>query len=242
MLPNAPRRGGERARSLHWCYVPISKGESCHCYIAGPSQWFAVHPSSRTKPCLHELTGGEIACELCAAGKIATVKGYVPLYRQSDGKPIVVLVDEVSRDTLDVLPFLTRVVVMREKTVGSAVSIGRAPVQTPIYESTLPERKKPGDLTNTLLAMWKIPELTLWYRTTHGVGDNPVSMPRADHGVPAGGGGVGGGAGGGDGGGAHLLGDSFMGALPAETRNAIYARRAREAEVKTNGVHKPSKK
>ena len=176
-LPQAPRRGPDDARPIHFAYVPVDRGSAWDAYIAGPTMWFAMHCSWKSKPCVEEMTRGALTCELCAAGKLATVKGYCPLYRASDARPVCVVVDEEGRDRHERFPLHTRVKVAREKSRGSCVCVTRLLVQEPAYQTTLAERRTSADLTPTLLRMWAIPALAEWYRKRTAESDTPLSLP-----------------------------------------------------------------
>lgn len=178
-LPSAPKRGEGTPRRVHFTYTSTAGGSSYHAYIAGPTIWLYMHPNrDGSKPCLHELTDGQLVCQCDARPLIPVMKGWVPLYRESDYKPICVPVNEESRDHLDTLALHTRVVVARERSRGSAVTVVRALSHMPIFATTIPERRVAADLTTTLLFMFKMPELIDWYQRTQSRADAlPISSP-----------------------------------------------------------------
>jgi len=235
MLPQAPRNKGDNARPEHFTYVQTPYGSTWDAYIAGSTQWLFVHPKKAgTKPCLHEMTGGELGCSICSAAHIPVVKGFVPLYRQIDSKPVFVICDEALRDTLDGFRLHTRVAVGREKSLGSGVWLTRKLEEKPLFQSTLPARNRPVDLTVTLLRVFKMAALVDWYKHTHGLGEVvpqctlqeskpvPVSEVVAED--------------------DHLIGDNvlnrWIGKLPPEKQEEIRKRR-RAADQSANGNGKP---
>lgn len=176
-IRSTPRRGGDRPRHVHFAYTATDRGGKWEAWTAGSTIWLWVHCSWKSKPCVAELTGGELVCEFCTRRQIPVVKGYVPLYRCSDAKPVCVIVDEACRDHLEALPHHTRVYVARERTRGSYVTVTRALSQEPAYQSTLPERKIAADITDSLLRMWQMPELIDWHARTQQISDSAVTVP-----------------------------------------------------------------
>lgn len=173
----APGEGAGGAR-VHFRYVSVAHGKSWPAHVAGPCQWFMCHTSERTKPCLHWISYGALPCPRCKDDKEAKMLGYMPLYRSSDGCPVMVVVYEDQRDHVDALQLHQRVTVGREAEKGDAVFIRAALSQEPKYHSTLPCRLFPADITETLLVMWKLPELVEWHRAQPKVSDNAASLPK----------------------------------------------------------------
>lgn len=124
--------------------------------------WFECHTSGKTKPCLAEITDGELECPMCASLKPTEQIGYLPLYRELDGKPVCVLVHENVRDVVDSHRFLARVMVGRGPDMTDGVYVVRPTTKGTPYSSTLEERQKPADIWPTLVKLWKIPALIEW--------------------------------------------------------------------------------
>lgn len=147
------------------------------------------HTVGRTKPCIEWMTGGELTCEICSPLNQTEMKGYQPLIRESDGRPCMVVVSEHSRDQMDALKWGSRVIVGREAEASDSVWITNNPSPEPRFHSTLKELLSPADLTETLLRVWKIPDLVTWYRQTHGTvpTETPASPklePKKSNGKP----------------------------------------------------------
>lgn len=175
-LPQAsPGEGGKRSNSEHWSYWEVGGGEKHFAYIAGPTQWFVVHPSSRTKPCLTWMTNGSIACARCAQEKPTDECGYVPLWRGVDWRPLFVVVFGPEREHIDQFALHQRVVIGREKGVGARVWIRTAIDQEPKFNTTVARRREAQDITDSLITIWNIAELRVWLSSRHGVSDNAVS-------------------------------------------------------------------
>lgn len=145
-IPSTPRRTGARNKPVHFSYVSTERGQPYDAYLAGPVWWGPLHMLRPSKPCVYELTGGQVACRFCGAGKarVAVVKGWVPLYRRLDNTAICVPVDEVQRDHLDALKLHTKVTVGRERGKGVGVWVRASLNQEPAFASSLPECNAPA--------------------------------------------------------------------------------------------------
>ena len=184
--------GGEERRHVHFRYVSTEAGKSWHAYLAGPPLWYLCHTHGKSKPCLKWLTDNRVPCARCASLKPPELIGYVPLYRESDGAPVMVIVYERSADVLAGLMHLSRVTVMREGEKGDTVVVVKALTQK-AYSSMLKERSVPVDLEPCLVRMWNVAELTDWYKLVGGaipqshasVKVNALSVPtEPSEGVP----------------------------------------------------------
>lgn len=178
-LPQAsPGEGGERDNSEHWSNWEIAGGEKHFAYVAGPTQWFIAHASSRTKPCVHWMTKGAIACKLCAKEKERETVGYVPLWRGVDWRPKFVIVYGSEREHIDPLENLRRVIIGREKELGARIYVRTATCQEPAFNTTVERRRLPQDITDTLLTIWGIPELRAWCNQRPQESDNAMSQDK----------------------------------------------------------------
>lgn len=184
LFQTPPGKGGKPRRE-HWTYTPTPNGTNWHAYIAGPCLWFDCHTKGRTKPCLHTVTNGALTCEKCSPFEVPEEVGFQPLYREDTGKPVVVVVHEYSRDQVDALRFHQRVVVGREKLIGSPLWIHKALHHEPRYTSSLPHRMRPADPTESLVRLWGMPELVEWFYKQRGPSDTAVSLPQPPPSAPA---------------------------------------------------------
>jgi len=169
-LEQTPPEGRGRRKPVHFSHEKTHGGikQQWHAWVAGRCHWFDCHNVNRkSKPCLHHITNGELPCEFCSPTSIAEMLGYQPLYRGIDAKPVFVVVHEYVREDVDKLHNLTRVIVGRGEGQTDGVYVVPALTQEPRYHSTLPDRLRPADLTETLLRVWAMPLLTEWYYRTH---------------------------------------------------------------------------
>lgn len=113
------------------------------------------------------MTGGELECDRDHDIDEPFELGYQPVYAHSNGKPGFVLVYSYDRDQIDKLKLHSLVNIERSKKRGDTVAVGAASL-TKSYTSSREDLMRPADLTESLLRIWKMPELVGWYRLTHG--------------------------------------------------------------------------
>lgn len=175
-----PGQGGESPRDS-FGHVPVGSGlkNTWTGWIAGETYWARAHehkpPAALgTKPCLTWLTDGALPCPRCKPRVLATWIGWVPIYREVDHAPCIVIVHESVMDVVAGLRYGTRVMVGRAAETSS-VYVRRAESQQPVWSSTHEQRQGPRDITPDLLAMWGIPMLDQWIRAS----DTAVSLDPA---------------------------------------------------------------
>ena len=105
-----------------------------------------------------------MACPFCDQPKPAAWLGYLPLYRECDAKPVVIVLWEDMRERANDLALHERIVIGREKQKGDMTWIQPAMEKGPAYTSSLAYRMRKQDVTDSLLTMWAQPALTSWYR------------------------------------------------------------------------------
>ena len=167
-LPQAAPGEGARRKPTHWTYVGTPKKTGWHAWSAGPCSWFVCHVKGKTQPCVHWFTNGEVGCQRCNAGQDTEVSGYQPLYREVDTKPVLVIVHEYVREIVDAIPFRRRVYVSRGAEASDGVAVNAAPSPLPLFQTTLAERMKHADIAQSLLKIWRLPELVMWLNATQG--------------------------------------------------------------------------
>jgi hypothetical protein len=163
-----PGRGGKGGR-VHFTYTPTGFGQQWHAFIAGPCAWFECHTRGKTKPCLAEVTGGELVCPLCASPHPTEQVGYQPLYRELDGKPVMVVVHESVREVVDSHKLHARVLIGREMAETDGVYVIRPLKSGKPFTSTLAARQKEADVIPTLLRVWNIGALQEWAARQEGI-------------------------------------------------------------------------
>jgi hypothetical protein len=164
----APGDGGER-RCEQFIYTrtqPGLKGAWC-AWCAHEPHWFKVHEHNEhqrgTKVCLTWFTDGAIPCPRCRPGVVPTTCAYVPVWREEDLKPCMVIVHESAADVMQGLSFgVFALVGCVEK--GASVYVKRSEVQKP-WNPTQEFRRSPCDIAVSLLTMWDYPSLNQWCAT-----------------------------------------------------------------------------
>lgn len=164
---HTPGHGGKRPRT-HFSYASPHNGKNFSAWMAGPCHWYACHTKGKSQPCLHEMTDGELTCERCEQGHGVEVIGYVPLWRELDGKPVMVIVHDYTREAVDCLRLHQRVLIGRGEDGSDGVYVIPAIKPEPRFQTTIADKMKPADLTETLLRVWRLPDLVAWYEQTHG--------------------------------------------------------------------------
>lgn len=173
-IPQQTPGGGPEGTATQFRYVGTDCGTRWTAYVAGKCHWFKCHTRGRTKPCLHVMTDGYLACTRCDPERPAVDVGYLPLYREVDLRPVMVLVYVDQLDSVNALKLHQRVTIGRENQQSDSTWVGPAMTKGAMFYSTLRERYRDADLTQTLLKLWGIPELVAWYNTTHGAGQKPM--------------------------------------------------------------------
>ena len=175
-LPRKPPEAG--ARELHWNYASTPNGPKGHWfgYLWGVPYEVECHGKERSKPCLRILTGGELSCFKCEQGLLPKRQAYVPVVRESDGKPCMVIVQECGFDFFRGLHWKCRVLISRGPAADDSAIVSRATDQRE-WRTSLRGLERQANLTRTLLTVWKLPELVAWMNRTQRPSDSPVSLP-----------------------------------------------------------------
>jgi hypothetical protein len=163
-----PGKGAcQRPDSFSYCPVAHGLKATFSAWLAGEPYWAEeAHEHTKddpgTKPCLHWLTDGELKCPRCRRARPVKCIGWVPLYREIDSRPVVVIVHESASDLLAGLRHPATVLVGR---IGpkDSVFVRRADTQV-TFKSEKQTRMSPIDITNDLLMMWNMPEYNEWLR------------------------------------------------------------------------------
>lgn len=179
-----PGKGGESARDS-FSAVPVGSGMKnvWTGWLAGEPYWALAHEHKPpavigTKPCLVWISDGALACPRCKPQVRPTWIGWVPVYREQDNAPCIVIVHESVMDLLTGLTYGTRVMVGRSVETSS-VYVRRAESQAPRFQSDHEQRQGPRDVTPDLLQMWGIPVLDQWLKCGATTSDNAVSLDLA---------------------------------------------------------------
>lgn len=177
--------GGVRSRVEHFPYCSTPNGDRWKAFVAGSAVWIRSHGRNRTTVCATWFTDGEVECQFCKAFDQWEVRGYVPLYRDADSHPCMVIVYEDVRHTVDALNFLERVIVGKEKDPTATVWVQPSPVQHPPFQTSLPHRLKPCDFSRSMLAVWRNQDVCNWWHRKHSITPPPPPPPPLPEEKPA---------------------------------------------------------
>jgi hypothetical protein len=181
----SPGEGGQE-RAEQFGYTRTSPGLKGVWYgwCAHEPYWVRVHehrdspPSERgTKVCLTWATDNALRCPRCRPGVVPTTVAYVPVWREQDLAPCMVICHESAGDRLAGVEYGVYVMVSCVE-VNGGVCVSRAATQRP-WTSTLPYRQGPCDIAVSLLTMWQYPQYTEWLQRPASVQCEPVPETQA---------------------------------------------------------------
>jgi hypothetical protein len=166
MRKKAPREEGVEVCAEQFTYLPTPFGlkNAWAAHAAGEPYWCRCHEHNKhqhgTKVCLTWYTDAALPCPRCRPGVRATRVGYCPVWREFDGKPVMVIVHESAEDHLKGVGYGVRVLVACLEQ-GSSVVVKRAEEQTR-FQSEHPLRQAPCDISLSLYTMWGYQQLVEW--------------------------------------------------------------------------------
>lgn len=172
--------GGPRPDSFSYTPVAFGTKNAFNGWLAGEPYWAdEAHEHTDedpgTKPCLHWLTDGALKCRRCRSAKPTKCIGWVPLYREIDTAPVIVIVHENVSDTLKGLRYGHYVLVGR---VSSKSSVFVKKSESHVTMVTDKEsRKRPVNIVPDLLQMWKLPDLNEWLKGSRGAVEDTSEAP-----------------------------------------------------------------
>lgn len=160
--------GGGGSRHDSFRYENTPPDEPWNGWLAGEPVWIKGHVGKTpTKICVRWATDGKIPCARCGPRSHVEDVGYVPVYRDPTGAPILVMVYDTSYDFLQRCKPLDYVRVVREGAHTERVVVQKALKQVK-YVTTLKRRQSGVDISEQLVRLWGINEYTEWYSCQPG--------------------------------------------------------------------------
>lgn len=158
-----PRRKKTSTPTATYWKVPNGGKETG--YMAGECYGCYGHRVNHHKPCLKELTGGELSCPWCGVVEIEW-RGYVPVWDQ-DWTLKYALIPEDYLESVDMIPHRARIIGSRGAAKMSPLVIRAAevPALRPLPEKS--PYRDPIDMFAICRKLWKLPALDAWYASTH---------------------------------------------------------------------------
>jgi hypothetical protein len=145
-----------------WECVRLKPKESFKGWLVGPPHGFETHYYYATKPCVHEITSGQVECKHCVAKSRKEYQAYVPFFTHF-AEWWVIIVGRKEYERIKQIPIwaFCEVVKPRAITVSPRVSYRDLDVN----RLTPPGIRERGavDLTDWLLNLWQETALTEWY-------------------------------------------------------------------------------
>jgi hypothetical protein len=145
----------------YWSVVSWREVKRLNGWLAGPCVGYEVHHVGTSRPCLVDVTSGEVPCPLCGAGIGREWRGYVPIWDELLTRRVV-LIGERYYHLVEKVHHLQPV--MARKLVGEwgqPVCVQRSPwtTDTPTLRDA---DRKVQDLGDWLIQMWNVRELNEW--------------------------------------------------------------------------------
>ena len=159
----ATPEGAGRSRPDSFSYHWTAPDQPWTGWVAGPVNWIEAHTSDHgSKPCLVWITYNALPCPRCKPHELTEKIGYLPVYREIDNAPILVILHDNMWVVSESLSHGSYIKVSRPGGAKAVVAVQLLLNKKPFVPG-LPRRKHPVDLTHMLLKMWKISELTSWF-------------------------------------------------------------------------------
>ena len=153
---------------LHWAYQVMKPNARVNAVWIGPVHGLTTHHLGQTKPCLKELSAGDLDCPFCKNHLAKRWRGYAPAV-DFGSKQVVFLVGQTTGAVLDRTPRGKRLTFGRGPGDTSPVAVVDYPG---IAGNAIDKRFTAGgvyadgvDLLPWLLRLWEIPDLTEWVET-----------------------------------------------------------------------------
>lgn len=182
---------GDALRPDSFSYTQVAHGtrNAFNAYVAGEPFWCEEAHEHKppiffgTQPCLYWITNGALDCPRCKKQPATKVVGWFPVWREQDQKPCIVILHQEAFDQV------------RDLNYGDPVLIGRVDEVSGVFVQKLscvarfttenPHRKHAQDITRSLLAMWRLPELDLWLKSAPAPEVEPQSHEHSPEEVEA---------------------------------------------------------
>jgi hypothetical protein len=178
-----PEEGHARDR---WRFDNGEPGKPWSGWLAGRCEWFLCHYDPRSRPCPRCFTEGALQCSRCKSGWVPYWFGYCPIFRELDGRAVMVGLHESSFDTVRSIRRFDSVKVF--PSADKSQGVGLVAGALPRYQTCRPDRVPLPNLFPFLWRMWKMPDLEAWWSNNiEGVDDGRDSLAGGAPGVLGGG-------------------------------------------------------
>lgn len=142
----------------YWRWLSVEYGTTGEGWIAGDLHIVPVHPGRPSVVCVDALQGTKGECPLCGPATDVQDLGYQPVFRD-DNVPCVLTIHQHQFEMVEGFSHGTPIKWGR-RGGDEAESVYVFPRLTARhYETTLPSRRRPADITIAICRYWKRPEL-----------------------------------------------------------------------------------
>jgi hypothetical protein len=164
---------------LHASYLNVKTGQKDAGYKAGEVYGCFGHRTYAHKPCVKEITHGELTCPYCVAGLVPEWRGYVPIWDRDWALRYNLIGYEIF-ESVDAIPHRAQVSISRAKNPISPLIIREELCLTRELPNKAPWNEL-VDMERVCLALWKEEPLTRWvmsHRVSPSVESGaPLSLP-----------------------------------------------------------------
>lgn len=143
--------GGSKGRA--WLHVGVTEAEKVQGWIAGPAVGVSGHCIHASKPCHKLYLGANARCPGCEHPSRVQDFWYQPFYRETDGRPCLVILHEDQADAMSLVKLHEFVEFGREPGERIGIHMQRLLKQRE-YHTTLQERKVTADPSDFLATLW----------------------------------------------------------------------------------------
>lgn len=151
-----------------WNYQVVQNGGRMNAFLGAYPFGVQCHFDHGSKPCLNDMTKGDLPCKYCGVDDEPEWRGYTAIYTTEYLPRFVIITDDYLESVREI-PIHAQVKISRGNGAKDPVIL-RADLWRTLPLPPSPERNAPVDLLPSLLRMWKIPALVKWH---------------ADHSTPA---------------------------------------------------------
>jgi hypothetical protein len=153
-----PRKGG--SGGVRFTFHTLCAKEKCRGHKAGEMVAAMTHHFKASKPCMDWLTNGEVPCVLHQSCRLDWL-GYLPIYHES-GRPVIVGMREYNIAAVAEIKVGSPLMIVKGDEKHSAIAVFPAPTLGK-YQTGRPGPLQPVDITDKLIELWNVPELSAWW-------------------------------------------------------------------------------
>lgn len=158
-----------------WLHDKCSNDADRRGWIAGDIHVFTCHSSKASKPCRRFYLGESTTCVGCEMGIKVKPLGYLPIWRW-DGKPVLVIIQQHSFDSVGAYKLHTPVQWGRVDDVGEGVWV-KPLLNAKAWTTTIPAKQVAIDATYGCCVLFGMMDMVGVLRESLGIGSDKAVSP-----------------------------------------------------------------